>query len=82
VGADVGTDSVRDQRTVGALFYEALKSGAQLLAAAGAAGAQNLAAADGRRAGAEAVAACAHEVRRLESALHGEVLENNKNGRP
>jgi hypothetical protein len=63
------------------LFGERPKSGAQRLAAAGAAGAQDLAAADGRLARAEAVAPLAHEVRRLESALHGEVLEINKNGR-
>jgi hypothetical protein len=57
-------------------------SGAELLAAAGAAGAQDLATPDGRRAGAKAVAAGAHEVARLESALHGEILENDKKRPP
>src|SRR5690606_1884483 len=44
--------------------------GRQLLAAARAAGGENLAAADGRLAGAEAVTALAHEAARLIGALH------------
>ncbi|SBV34376.1 protein of unknown function [uncultured Sphingopyxis sp.] len=46
------------------------RSGRQLRAAARTAGGQNLAAADGCLAGAEAVTALAHEAARLISALH------------
>ena len=52
-----------------------LSSGAELLAATRAAGAEHLAAAGSRLAGEETVAASADEVARLESALHLEVLE-------
>src|SRR6516164_5955930 len=46
-------------------------SGAQALAAAGAAGGENLAAAGGGEAGTEAVTALAHQFRGLISPLHG-----------
>jgi hypothetical protein len=47
------------------------KSGAQALAAARAAGSEDLAAAGGGQTGAEAVAALAHQFRGLISPLHG-----------
>jgi hypothetical protein len=46
-------------------------SGAQTLAAAGAPGRENLAAAGGRQAGAKAVTALAHQFAGLISPLHG-----------
>ena len=51
------------------------RSGGELLAAAGAARVQNFAAADGRHAGAEAVAALAHELAGLISPLHDRRLQ-------
>src|SRR6186997_3125699 len=59
-----------------------LSSGAELLAATRAAGAQHLAAARSRLAGEEAVPARANEVARLKSALHRIGPECNEKGRP
>jgi 2-methylisocitrate lyase-like PEP mutase family enzyme len=52
-----------------------IRSGAEALAATGAARSENLAAADGGETGTEAVAALAHQFRGLISALHGSYSE-------
>jgi hypothetical protein len=56
-------------------------SGAQTLAAAGAAGSEDLATAGGRQAGAEAVTALAHQFAGLISPLHGPFSADNLPGK-
>ena len=57
-------------------------SGAQTLTAARAAGGENLAAADRGKAGAEAVAALAHQFAGLISPLHGQFSADNWQAKP